>query len=139
LPEPSIEGLNFSFSGFKTAILYFLRKETSANPAFIEENLADICASIQHSIVTILLKKLKRAAKETGIRQIGIAGGVSANSGLRTELERIGKKEGWKTFIPSFQYCTDNAAMIGLVAHQKYLLGQFASQSVAPYASGQSR
>ncbi len=139
LPEPSIEGLNFSFSGLKTAILYFLRKETSANPAFIEENLADICASIQHSIVTILLKKLKRAAKETGIRQIGIAGGVSANSGLRTELERLGKKEGWKTFIPKFQYCTDNAAMIGLVAHQKYLLGQFASQSVAPYASGQSR
>lgn len=139
LPEPSIEGLNFSFSGLKTAILYFLRRETSNNPAFIQENLADICASIQHSIVTILLKKVKRAAKETGIKQIGIAGGVSANSGLRTELERLGKKEGWNTFIPKFQYCTDNAAMIGLVAHQKYLAGQFASQQIAPYASGQAR
>lgn len=133
-PEPAIEGYNFSFSGLKTAILYFLQREMAANPKFIEENLPDICASIQHSIVTILLKKLRRAARETGIREIAIAGGVSANSGLRQALETLGAKEGWNTYVPRFEFCTDNAAMIGVTAYYKYLRGAFCSQDAAPYA-----
>ncbi len=133
-PEPSIQGLDFSFSGLKTSILYFLKKETAANPKFIEENLADICASIQDIIVTILLKKLRKAARETGIREIAIAGGVSANSGLRNALEAWGKQEGWNTYIPAFQYCTDNAGMIGVTAYYKFLAGEFCGQEVAPYA-----
>lgn len=133
-PEPSIQGLDFSFSGLKTSILYFLKKETAVNPQFIEENLADICASIQEIIVTILLKKLRKAARETGIREIAIAGGVSANSGLRNALEAWGKQEGWNTYIPAFQYCTDNAGMIGVTAYYKYLAGEFCGQEVAPYA-----
>lgn len=137
-PEPAIEGVNFSFSGLKTAILYFLRKETAQDPEFIQNNLPDICASIQHTIVTILLKKLKKAAKQTGIRQVGMAGGVSANSALRKGLSAMGQKEGWQTFIPKFEYCTDNAAMIGVAAFYKYQKGIFAQQDAAPYASGQS-
>ncbi len=136
LPEPSTPGLNFSFSGLKTAILYFLRDQTAQNPAFIEENLADICASVQHSIVTILLKKLRKAARQTGIREIAIAGGVSANSGLRNGLNALGQKEGWTTYIPSFEFCTDNAAMIGITAYYKYLKGEFAAQDAAPYTRG---
>ena len=134
LPEPSTEGLSFSFSGLKTAILYFLRKEVAANPDFIAQNLPDICASIQFAIVSILIKKLKKAAKKTGIKTLAIAGGVSANSGLRSALEALGQKEGWETFIPKFEYCTDNAAMIGVTAHYKALNGEFCGQEVAPYA-----
>jgi N6-L-threonylcarbamoyladenine synthase len=133
-PEPAIPGLDFSFSGLKTSILYFLRRETANNPDFITENLHDICASVQHTIINILLKKLRRAARETGIRQVAIAGGVSANSGLRQALETMGQKEGWKTYIPAFQYCTDNAGMIGITAHYKYLAGQFCGQDAVPYA-----
>lgn len=134
LSEQAIQGYNFSFSGLKTSILYFLKKELAQNPNFITENLADICASIQYSIVSALLKKLRRAARELGIRNIAIAGGVSANSGLRQALEEMGKKEGWNTFIPAFQYCTDNAGMIGVTAYYKYLEGAFCGQDVAPYA-----
>lgn len=133
-PEPAVPGLNFSFSGLKTSILYFLKKETSENPDFIKQNLADICASVQEAIVTILLKKLRKAARQTGINEVAIAGGVSANSGLRRALEETGAKEGWTTYIPAFQYCTDNAAMIGVAGYYKYLKGEFSGQEVAPYA-----
>ncbi|MBN8676940.1 MAG: tRNA (adenosine(37)-N6)-threonylcarbamoyltransferase complex transferase subunit TsaD [Chitinophagales bacterium] len=133
-PEPVIPGLDFSFSGLKTSILYFLKKEVAGNPNFIQENLADICASIQETIVTVLLKKLRKAARQTGIREIAIAGGVSANSGLRAALAAMGEKEGWTTYIPDFQYCTDNAGMIGINAYYKYLAGEFCGQDAAPYA-----
>jgi N6-L-threonylcarbamoyladenine synthase len=132
--EPAIQGLDFSFSGLKTSILYFLKKQIAENQDFIEQNLADLCASIQESIVTILLKKLRRAARETGIREIAIAGGVSANSGLRTALEAMGAREGWRTYIPAFQFCTDNAGMIGVTAHYKFLAGDFCGQDAVPYA-----
>lgn len=135
-PEPAVPGLNFSFSGLKTAVLYFLQKEKAANPNFVSENLADICASVQGSITTILLKKLRKAARQTGIKEIAIAGGVSANSGLRKGLAAMGEKEGWQTYIPAFQYCTDNAGMIGIAAHYQYLAGDFCGQEVAPYARG---
>lgn len=135
-PEPVVPGLNFSFSGLKTAVLYFLQKEKAANPSFVPENLADICASIQSGIVTILLKKLRKAARQTGVKEIAIAGGVSANSGLRRGLAAMGEKEGWQTYIPAFQYCTDNAGMIGVAAHYQYLAGDFCGQDVAPYVRG---
>ncbi len=134
LPEPEVSDLNFSFSGLKTSILYFLKKETAANPAFISENLADLCASIQHTIVTILMKKLRKAARKTGIQHIAIAGGVSANSGLRAALETMGEKEGWTTYVPRFEYCTDNAAMIGVAGHFKFLAGEFCGLEAAPFA-----
>jgi N6-L-threonylcarbamoyladenine synthase len=133
-PDPAIAGFNFSFSGLKTSILYFLKKEVAADPDFIETNLNDICASVQHSIVTILLKKLRKAARETGIREIAIAGGVSANSGLRHALEEMGVKEGWNTYVPAFQYCTDNAGMIGVAAYYKYLKQEFSGQDAVPFA-----
>ncbi len=133
-PEPNIPALNFSFSGLKTSVLYFLQKEKNKNSNFIEENLNDICASVQQRIVSILLNKLKRASKETGIKDICIAGGVSANSGLRNGLEELGKRSGWKTFIPKFEYCTDNAAMIAITAYYKYLKRDFADLSVSPTA-----
>jgi len=133
-PEPKIPGLNYSFSGLKTAILYFLRDQVKEDPDFIKNNLADICASVQQRIVTILLSKLRRAARQTGIREIAIAGGVSANSGLRSALEKMGKKEGWNTYIPRFEFCTDNAAMIALAGYYKFLKGDFASQDVVPDA-----
>jgi len=135
-PEPAIPDLNFSFSGLKTAIMYFLRNQMAQNPQFIEDNLPDICASIQHSIVTILLKKLRKAARQTGIREIALAGGVSANSGLRSALQALGEKEGWNIYVPAFEYCTDNAAMIGIAGYYKYLQGDFCKQDVAPYARG---
>lgn len=135
-PEPAVPGLNFSFSGVKTAILYFLRDQVAQNPNFIAENLDDICASIQHSIVTILLKKLRKAARQTGIREIAVAGGVSANSGLREALEALGQKEGWRTYIPRFEFCTDNAAMIGVSGYYKFLRGEFCGQDAAPYVRG---
>lgn len=133
-PEPQIPGLDFSFSGLKTSILYFLQNETAVNPTFVEENLPDICASIQYRIVTILLNKLKKAANETGITQLCIAGGVSANSGLRKGFEELGKKQGWKTFIPAFQYCTDNAGMIAITAYYKFLENKFADLGISPTA-----
>ena len=133
-PEPQLEGLDFSFSGLKTAILYFLQNEKKKNEIFITENLHDICASIQQRIVSILLNKLRKAAEQTGIKNICIAGGVSANRGLRRSLEEMGKQLGWKTFIPPFEYCTDNAAMIAITAHHKYLAGEFADLSISPSA-----
>lgn len=133
-PEPEIPGLDFSFSGFKTAVLYFLKKEMALNPQFINDNLNDLCASIQTAIVQILIKKLRKAARQTGIREVGIAGGVSANTALRQALTECGQKEGWNTYIPDFQYCTDNAGMIGIAGHYRYLAGQFADQSLEPYA-----
>lgn len=133
-PEPDIKGFDFSFSGLKTSILYFLKKEIKSNPDFIRENLADICASVQERIVTILLKKLKRAATELGISELAIAGGVSANAALRKGLEEMGKENGWKTYIPAFELCTDNAAMIGVTAYYKYLEKEFTGQDTAPMA-----
>jgi N6-L-threonylcarbamoyladenine synthase len=133
-PEPQIPGLGFSFSGLKTAILYFLQENKAANPQFIEENLADICASIQHRIVSILLNKVKIAALQTGIKHICIAGGVSANSGLRQAFTQMGQQNNWQTYIPAFQYCTDNAAMIAITGYYKYQQGQFADLSVSPTA-----
>jgi N6-L-threonylcarbamoyladenine synthase len=131
-PQVDMPGLSFSFSGIKTAFLYFLRDKTLQEPDFIQTHLPDICASIQHTLVQILLKKLVKAAKETGIREIAIAGGVSANSGLRKQLAETGVRYGWKVYIPRFEYCTDNAAMIAIAAHYKALAGQFASQNISP-------
>lgn len=123
--KPKVPGLDFSFSGLKTAILYFIQKKKLENPNFIEENTNDICASIQHTIIEILMDKLKLAVKETGIKQIAIGGGVSANSGIRKTLKEAENKYGWKTFIPKFEYTTDNAAMIGIVGYQKFLSEHF--------------
>ena len=133
-PEPKIPELNFSFSGLKTSILYFLKKELKENPNFVKEHLNDICASVQTRIVSILINKLKRAAEQTKIKQVAIAGGVSANSELRKQLELVGKEKGWQTFIPRFEYCTDNAAMIGITAYYKFLKGEFVGQEVTPSA-----
>jgi N6-L-threonylcarbamoyladenine synthase len=132
--KPKVAGLDFSFSGLKTAILYFIQKNQKENPSFIEENKNDICASIQHTIIEILMDKLKQAVKETGINQIAIGGGVSANSGIRNTLKEAEKKYGWKTFIPKFEYTTDNAAMIGIVGYQKYLSQHFETASVVSRA-----
>jgi N6-L-threonylcarbamoyladenine synthase len=133
-PEPQIPQLNFSFSGLKTSILYFLQEQTKKNPSFINENLNDICASIQQRIISILINKLKKAAQQTGINNICIAGGVSANSGLRAAFEETGKKMQWKTFIPKFEYCTDNAAMIAITGYYKYLNNDFATLNVSASA-----
>lgn len=142
-PEPQIPGLNFSFSGVKTSILYFLQNAGTSNiykeeflatederKKFISENLADICASIQDRIISILINKLKKASVQTGIKEICIAGGVSANSGLRNAIKETGEKYGWNTYIPAFQYCTDNAGMIAITGYYKYLEGQFSDLSV---------
>ena len=136
-PEPQIPELNFSFSGLKTAILYFIQEKKKKNENFINENLNDICASVQQRIISILLNKLKKAAEQTGIKNICIAGGVSANSGLRRSFEELGKQLDWKTFIPPFEYCTDNAAMIAITAYYKYLAGEFADLSVSPSAKAE--
>ncbi len=133
-PEPQVPGLNFSFSGLKTAILYFVQKKQMEHPDFLDIHLCDICASVQSRIVSILLSKLRRAARETGVSHVAIAGGVSANSGLRNGLEELGKKEGLKVFIPRFEYCTDNAAMIAIAGHYKYLAKAFVGQEIAPIA-----
>lgn len=132
--KPQIAGLNYSFSGLKTNILYFVRDHQKKNEHFIEENIADICASVQHSIVEILLDKLKKAAKQYGIKQIAIAGGVSANSGLRNSLLQMQDNLGWDVFIPKFEYCTDNAAMIAIAGYHKFLQDDFVGQEVAPMA-----
>ncbi len=133
-PEPKVDGYDFSFSGLKTSILYFLRDEKKKNENFVNENLNDICASIQSRIVSILLNKLEKAANDLNINQVAIAGGVSANSLLRNQFEEYGKKNGWKIFIPKFEYCTDNAAMIAMVGHYKFIKGEFENQSVIPKA-----
>lgn len=132
--KPKVDGLNFSFSGLKTQILYFIQKNTALNPNFIEENRNDICASVQHTIIQILMDKLKMAVKETGINQIAIGGGVSANSGIRTTLKDAEAKYGWKTYIPKFEYTTDNAAMIGIVGYQKFLHNHFENAAVVSKA-----
>ncbi|MBP4142332.1 tRNA (adenosine(37)-N6)-threonylcarbamoyltransferase complex transferase subunit TsaD [Flavobacterium sp. P4023] len=132
--KPKVPGLDFSFSGLKTAILYFIQKKKLENPAFVDENLNDICASIQHTIIEILMDKLKLAVKETGIKQIAIGGGVSANSGIRKTLKEAENAYGWKTFIPKFEYTTDNAAMIGIVGYQKFLNQTFETTAVVSKA-----
>lgn len=131
-PVSDMPGYTFSFSGIKTAILYFVRKMEAQDPHFVENNLADLCASIQFTLVKMLLQKLKRAARELKINQIAIAGGVSANSGLRKTLAELGQKERWDVFIPAFQYCTDNAGMIAMAAYFKYQQEQWTPQSVSP-------
>ncbi len=132
--EPQIPGFDFSFSGLKTSVLYFLQKEQKKNPDFVAQNLNDLCASIQRTIIDILLKKLEKAAQQLGVGEIALAGGVSANSELRDRFTQLGEKNHWKTHIPKFEYCTDNAAMIAIVAHYKYLKVQFAGQNTEPQA-----
>ncbi|GAL62085.1 tRNA (adenosine(37)-N6)-threonylcarbamoyltransferase complex transferase subunit TsaD [Algibacter lectus] len=132
--KPKVDGLNFSFSGFKTAVLYFIQREVKANPNFIEENLNDICASIQYTIIGILIDKLKLATKETGISHIAIGGGVSANSGIRQALKDGEQKFGWTTYVPKFEFTTDNAAMIAIVGYLKFLEEDFAEQDVVASA-----
>jgi len=132
--KPKVDGLNFSFSGLKTQILYFIQKNIAENPNFIEENKADICASIQYTIINILMDKLKMAVAETGIKQITIGGGVSANSGIRKTLKEAEVKYGWKTFIPKFEYTTDNAAMIGIVGYYNFLENNFSDASIVSKA-----
>lgn len=127
--KPKVDGLNFSFSGLKTQILYFIQKNIAENPNFIEENKHNICASVQQIIIDILMDKLKLAVAQTGITQIAIGGGVSANSGIRHTLKEAEQKYGWKTFIPKFEYTTDNAAMIGIVGYHKFLHSQFVDQA----------
>lgn len=133
-PEPRIPNYNFSFSGLKTSILYFLQKKQKEDPQFIEKNLEDLCCSIQDRIISILMKKLAKAAKAHQINEIAIAGGVSANSGLRNALTTYGEKLKWKTYIPDFQYCTDNAGMIAMAAYLKYQNKDFAQLNVEPMA-----
>ena len=128
--KPKVDGLNFSFSGLKTAILYFIQNETKANSNFIQENINDICASIQYTIIGILIDKLKVASIQTGIKHIAIGGGVSANSGIRQALKKGEKKYGWTTYAPKFEFTTDNAAMIAIVGYLKYLENDFAQQNV---------
>ena len=132
--KPKVDGLNFSFSGLKTQIMYFIQKEVQKNPNFIEENIDDICASVQNIIIKILMDKIKLAVEQTGITQIAIGGGVSANSGIRKALKDTETKYGWKTFIPKFEYTTDNAAMIGIVGYHKYRLGIFSDDDVVSKA-----
>lgn len=133
-PVSDMQGFDFSFSGIKTAVLYFLQKQQKENPDFVAQNLNDICASVQHTIIKMLMNKLKKAAKELNIKHVGIAGGVSANSALRHTLQETGDQLGWQVYIPRFEYCTDNAAMIAITAHYKYLQGQFADMSISPTA-----
>lgn len=132
--EPQMPNLDFSFSGLKTSVLYFLQKQTSLNPHFIDENKADLCASIQQTIINILLKKVRKAVEQTDVQRVCLAGGVSANSGLRNAFRAMGERYNWQTFIPQFQYCTDNAAMIAITAYYKYLEQDFAELSVSPTA-----
>jgi N6-L-threonylcarbamoyladenine synthase len=133
-PEPKIEGLNFSFSGLKTSVLYFTRDEVRKNPGFIAENMNDICASVQHTIVQFLLHRIIQACEKYQISEVAIAGGVSANSGLRKGLVSEGEIRGWKVFIPPFEYCTDNAAMIAMAGYFQFQRGDFARQDISPLA-----
>ena len=133
-PFPQIPGLDFSFSGLKTSFLYFIRDALVKDSGFIEKNKADICASIQYTIVEILLRKVKKASEQTGITEVALAGGVSANSGLRNAFLKMKDEAGWNVFIPPFEYCTDNAAMIGIAGYYKFLKGEFAGQNITPLA-----
>ncbi len=133
-PKPKVPDLNFSFSGLKTSILYFLQRKTKEDPDFIEKNLNDICAAIQHTIVEILMDKLQLAVTRTGITQIAIGGGVAANSAIRKRLEEEETRKGWQSYIPKFEYCTDNAAMIGIVGYFKLLNEDFVAQNVTAKA-----
>ena len=135
-PNPEVNPLDFSFSGLKTSILYLLRNGLKENPQFIAENLNDLCASYQHRIISILLGKMKLAAKQTQVKHLAIAGGVSANSELRARFLKMCEDEGWNAHIPAFEYCTDNAAMIAIAGHYKYLAGQFADLTVVPFTRG---
>ena len=132
--KPHVKGLDFSFSGLKTSFLYFLRDRLKEDPDFIEKNRADLCASLQHTIISILIGKVISASLQTGINEIGIAGGVSANSGLRNEMRREAEKRNWNLFIPEFGFTTDNAAMIGITGYYKYLRGEFSGHDVTPLA-----
>jgi len=132
--RPSVAGLDFSFSGLKTNFLYFLRDKIKENPDFITENIADLCASLQHTIISILVEKLIKASDVTGIKEIGIAGGVSANSSLRNELTAEAKKRNWNIYIPELRYTTDNAAMVGIAGYYKYLKNDFAAHDRPPMA-----
>ena len=133
-PEPQVGGLNFSFSGLKTAILYFVRDHLKQDPEFLSKNLNDICASVQARIISILMNKVRKAADQYQITNVAIAGGVSANSGLRDALSAAAGKYGWEVFIPEFQYCTDNAGMIAIAGYYKYLREDFVDQQIAPMA-----
>jgi N6-L-threonylcarbamoyladenine synthase len=133
-PMGEMPGLDFSFSGIKTAILYFLQKALKLNSNFIEENKADICASVQKTLIEILLRKVKKAMREKNCTSIAIAGGVSANSGLRKRLQELGEENHWEVFIPAFSYCTDNAGMIAMAGHFKFEVGEFCGQDVSPLA-----
>ena len=133
-PVTRMPGLNYSFSGLKTAVLYFLRDRLEENPNFITENRADLCASIQYTLVEMLLIKLKEAMKQYGVTEVAIAGGVSANSGLRAALSTLSLRKGWTLYVPEFEYCTDNAAMIAMAAHFKYLRGDFVGYDIVPLA-----
>jgi N6-L-threonylcarbamoyladenine synthase len=132
--RPVVRGLDFSFSGLKTSFLYFLRDRVRDDPRFIENNKADLCASLQHAVVSILIGKLIKASVATGISEVGIAGGVSANSELRAAVTAEAEKRSWNLFIPDLSYTTDNAAMIGITGYFKYLQGEFTGQDVAPLA-----
>lgn len=132
--QPQIPALDYSFSGLKTNILYFLQKQVKENKNFVNENLHDICASIQDAIIKHLMKKLVLASVQTGIKNIALAGGVSANSGLRNAIENEGKNRSWNTFVPPFEFCTDNAAMVGITAHYKFLANQFETLDTSPSA-----
>jgi N6-L-threonylcarbamoyladenine synthase len=133
-PITRMPGLNYSFSGIKTAVLYFLRDRLEENPNFITENLPDLCASIQYTLVEMLLIKLKEAMKQVGTKEVAIAGGVSANSGLRSTLAGLAERKGWRLYVPEFEYCTDNAAMIAMAAHYKYLRKDFVGYDLVPLA-----
>jgi N6-L-threonylcarbamoyladenine synthase len=132
--KPHVKGLDFSFSGLKTSFLYFLRDRLKEDPDFIENNKADLCASLQHTIISILIGKVVNASLQTGIREVGIAGGVSANSGLRNEMKKEAEKRNWNLFIPELRFTTDNAAMIGITGYYKYLKGEFSGHDIAPLA-----
>ncbi len=133
-PMAAMSDYQYSFSGLKTSVLYFLQAEKKKDPEFISKNLNDICASVQYTIVKMLMQKLQKAAKELNIKNVGIAGGVSANSALRMALQNAGAKHGWNVFIPKFEYCTDNAAMIGITAYYKYMRKEFCDLSISPAA-----
>jgi N6-L-threonylcarbamoyladenine synthase len=134
-PHTAIPGLDFSFSGIKTAFLYFLRDNKKTEPRFVELNKNDICASLQVHLVNMVMEKLKLAVEQTGINCVAIAGGVAANSELRKSLQNQAGQSGWNVFIPKFEYCTDNAAMIAIAAHYKFVAKRFASLNVAPLAN----
>ena len=129
-----MKGLSFSFSGIKTAVLYFLRDNIKKDPDFIKNNLEDICASVQHTLIKMLMQKLVKATKEKGIKEVAIAGGVSANSGLRKTILEEAKKYQWNVYLPKLEYCTDNAAMVAMAAHFKFQAGMFTDLNVSPLA-----